>query len=140
MYVTQEQLHKELGDVESRLTEKIERLEGTTSCLQTSINDVQSELRDFKVDIRSDMRVALAEQEQRFDQKFTDWLSVIRTDIENFKIVIIEEMEKKLQLQRFYFQQDMEIIMKKQREEFNADTGQLLVKSTNGDFLLWAKR
>jgi hypothetical protein len=107
MYVTQEQLHQELEETESRLTLQIE-------C-------VQSELRDFKVDICSDVRVALAEQEQRFDHKLADWLSVIRTDIENFRIIIFQEMRKESELQRFYFQQHMEEVMVKQREQFNAD-------------------
>lgn len=63
----------------------------------------------------------LSEQDQRWDQKLANWLSVLRTDIENFKVVIIEEFKKESQLQRIYFQQDMEIIMKKQREEFGAE-------------------
>ncbi len=45
----------------------------------------------------------------------------LHKEFENFTIVIIQELRKELELQRSYFRQDMEIMMKKQREEFNAD-------------------
>ncbi len=92
MEVTREQLHEKLDGLENKLS--------------INIDTIRNNLQEFRADI---------------DTHFVDWLSTIRTDIENSRIVAIEEFKKESQLQRYYFRQDMEIMMKKQREEFNAD-------------------
>lgn len=73
--------------------------------------------------------------ESRFNDKLGEWISVLRIDMENQRIVFENSMQKQMQLQRFYFQKDMEELMVKQREQFNADIARHM--TTLGEEYQW---
>lgn len=100
-------------------------MEGRTNkrfeTLENKIDDVRTELRDFK----SDIRVDLAERYEKWGRQLSEWVTILRTDMENHKIVFFQEMRKESELQQLKFVQRMEehgeIILKKNREQFNED-------------------
>ena len=137
--VTREQLSEDLKVLDEKLSEQIVR---ESSGLRNVIENVQSELRNFKSEV-SDLRVELnlrfTEQNLKFERILADWLIVTRTDIENFRIVTVQEFRKESELQRYQFRKDMEEfnekLLKKHREEWNVDMARYM--SALGEEYQW---